>query len=136
MFYSKSKNMWFPPEFKKAYEASGTWPEDAKDYPDEVYVAVVRNRGNMIMQPDINGDPVLVDPAPLAPKQLAIGIRAARDWRIAEIAWRYERIARQKRLGLTPTDDIAELDKYVQDLADITLQSTFPQSVIWPEVPA
>ena len=68
--------------------------------------------------------------------QLAASIRADRDQRIADMAWRYERIARQERLGLTPADNIAVLDAYVQALADITEQVAFPQSVTWPEVPA
>lgn len=59
-------------------------------------------------------------------------VRADRDFRINEVAWRYERNAREVRLGLTPTDDIAALDKYVQALADVPSQNGFPDKVKWP----
>lgn len=69
MFYSKSTNSWYPAEFRADYEAAGTWPDDAKEYPLEVYQAMVSYRApNQIIQPDENGDPALVD-APPPPQQ-------------------------------------------------------------------
>lgn len=59
-------------------------------------------------------------------------IRAERDARINQTAWRYERYAREVRMGLTPTDNIASLDAYIQALADIPAQSGFPTNIVWP----
>lgn len=61
--------------------------------------------------------------------------RQIRDLKIKQVTWRYERHARQVRLGKPPTDDIAALDTYVQALADIPQQSEFPWDVEWPNVP-
>lgn len=58
-------------------------------------------------------------------------IRETRDRMMAEYDWRYTRYEREVRLGLTPTDDITELDTYMQALADITQQSD-PYNIIWP----
>jgi hypothetical protein len=66
---------------------------------------------------------------------IAKDIRKERDRRIEKEVWKYERNARELRLGLIPTDNIAELDVYIQALADITTQETFPLNIKWPEKP-
>ena len=58
-------------------------------------------------------------------------IRPERDTLMANIEWRYTRYNRQVRLNIQPTDSIDELDKYMQDLADITTQSD-PFNIVWP----
>ena len=64
----------------------------------------------------------------------AAKVRAQRDGLIADVQWRYERHARESRLGLATTDDIAALDAYVQALADVSKQKGFPLKVKWPEL--
>ncbi len=103
-----------------AFEAEGS----QDDYIGEHLIPITEAEAMAITNP------------PPTPDQLAASIRAERDRKIADVTWRYERIARQERLGISPTDNITALDAYVQALADITLQATFPQSVTWPEVPA
>lgn len=61
-------------------------------------------------------------------------IRNNRDQRLASIDWRFLRYQSQVRLGLTPTDDIQQLDQYAQALRDITLQ-TDPFNIEWPADP-
>lgn len=63
---------------------------------------------------------------------LAKDARAKRDWLASSNAWRYERYAREMRLGLTPTDSLAALDTYVQALADVPKQAGFPEIITWP----
>lgn len=58
-------------------------------------------------------------------------IRQQRDILISDVDWRYIRYAREIRLNLPTTDDIAMLDTYTQALADITTQ-TDPYNIIWP----
>ena len=58
-------------------------------------------------------------------------IRDRRDEMIRAVDWRYHRYHRQVRLNVTPTDDIVELDTYIQSLADVTAQSD-PFNIIWP----
>jgi hypothetical protein len=53
---------------------------------------------------------------------------------ISSFDWRILRHQRELRLGITPTDSIESLDKYMQDLADITKQSD-PFNISWPEKP-
>lgn len=81
-------------------------------------------------------------PAPLSAEQLQaleeqrkkdqwFQIRGERDLRIKDFEWRYLRYDREVRLGLTPTDSLERMDRYVQDLADITKQED-PFNIIWP----
>lgn len=76
---------------------------------------------------------LLINGVPYTPESdIAAEIRAERDTRIAATLWMYERLARETRLGLTPTYTQSELDIYVQALADIPQQPGFPESVVWP----
>lgn len=59
-------------------------------------------------------------------------IRQERDRKISEIAWRYERYARYERLGLPQIDNIQNLDKYIQALADIPQTQEDPYDIVWP----
>lgn len=61
--------------------------------------------------------------------------RALRDSMIDEVSWKYERNAREARLGLDPADSLASLDAYVQLLADVPAQPGFPWSIEWPGKP-
>lgn len=69
------------------------------------------------------------------PTPTADSVRAQRDAKIEAVAWRYERHARQVRLGMFVQDDLAALDIYVQALADVPEQSGFPTDVEWPVEP-
>jgi hypothetical protein len=60
-------------------------------------------------------------------------IRRQRDALIESVMWRYQRYEREIRMGKVPvSDDIEQLDRYVQALADISLQENFPYEVNWP----
>lgn len=59
-------------------------------------------------------------------------VRQLRDTKMQEFDWRYVRHARQTRMNLPLSDNIADLDAYMQALADITQQSD-PYNLIWPE---
>ena len=58
--------------------------------------------------------------------------RMARDMHIREVSWRYERYARNERLGLEQQDSIEALDAYVKALADVPEQAGFPWDIQWP----
>lgn len=64
--------------------------------------------------------------------KLAQRLRTIRDLAIDNLSWRYERNARETRLSLTTTDNIADLDAYAQALAEIPQQAGFPKVVNWP----
>lgn len=59
-------------------------------------------------------------------------VRSERDRRMAALDWRVLRHQRELRLGLDPTEDIAELDRLMQALADITGQPD-PHEIVWPD---
>lgn len=61
-------------------------------------------------------------------------IRDQRDHILSLLDWRFTRYQSQIRLGITPTDDIEDLDTYAQELRDITLQSD-PYNIVWPNSP-
>lgn len=107
-------------------------PTDAVEITEAEHSALMeaQSTGKRI-QADADGRPVAIEYVPSA-DELATAIRADRDARIDAVAWRYERNAREVRLGIKPTDDIAALDKYVQALADVTAQKGFPDKIKWP----
>ncbi|MDM5094376.1 DUF4376 domain-containing protein [Aeromonas rivipollensis] len=84
MFYSATKNTWFHPSFRHDYELSGAWPDDATEYPREVFDDVVSRRpADKIMVPDANGCPVLQDPPqPDRTKASLLSDVAAKRWQV------------------------------------------------------
>lgn len=66
----------------------------------------------------------------------AESVRAKRDGLLNDISWRYERHAREARLGIETTDSLSALDTYAQALAVVPQQEGFPATINWPEVPA
>lgn len=61
-------------------------------------------------------------------------VRARRDALMKDFDWRIARYSREVRLGLTPSDNIATLDQYMQALADITNQPD-PYLIQYPVQP-
>ena len=60
-------------------------------------------------------------------------IRETRDAKIKEIEWRIMRYQSETRQGITTTtDNISDLDTYIQALRDITSTTTNPLEVVWP----
>lgn len=62
-------------------------------------------------------------------------VRASRDAKIKEVEWRVMRNLSESRQGLDTTDNISDLDTYIQALRDITSTTTNPAEVSWPSVP-
>lgn len=74
----------------------------------------------------------IVPPVPVIPIYPSWDeIRAERDLRMKDFEWRYSRYERQVRIGTPTTDNILDLDSYMQALADITLQNI--ENIVWPE---
>jgi hypothetical protein len=65
-------------------------------------------------------------------------IRSHRDRLISFTGFEYERNGREGRLGISRTRSnewMAELDAYVQALAEIPQVFKTPNEVVWPEIP-
>jgi hypothetical protein len=60
-------------------------------------------------------------------------VKEIRNRMINDIEWRVHRYNSEVRLGLTPTDDITELDTYIQALRDISNQED-PFNIDWPNL--
>jgi hypothetical protein len=58
-------------------------------------------------------------------------VRNERDRLMADFEWRYSRRERYIRLGLPILDTLDDMDRYMQALADITLQEN-PAMIEWP----
>lgn len=61
-------------------------------------------------------------------------VRLIRDQMLKEADWRISRYNREVRMGATPTDNIIDLDIYMEALADITTQAD-PYLLNWPIPP-
>ena len=59
-------------------------------------------------------------------------VRESRDAKIKEVEWRVMRNLSETRQGLDTTDNISDLDTYIQALRDITSTTTNPLEVSWP----
>lgn len=59
-------------------------------------------------------------------------VRENRDEKIKEVEWRVMRNMSETRQGVDTTDNITDLDTYVQALRDITSTTTNPLEVVWP----
>lgn len=59
-------------------------------------------------------------------------IRRKRDELILAFEWRITRHYREIRLGMQATDNIRDIDVYLQALADIPQAYSDPDQVIWP----
>ena len=60
-------------------------------------------------------------------------VRQIRDAKIKAVEWRVMRNLSETRLGLTPTDNITDLDNYIQALRDVTQQENFAD-IVYPEL--
>lgn len=58
-------------------------------------------------------------------------IRTIRDNTIKNNEWRVTQHLSEVRLGLPPTEDLRDIDLYMQALRDITKQSD-PTNIVWP----
>lgn len=55
-----------------------------------------------------------------------------RDQKMNEFEWRYVRYDRERRLGLSTTDNLTRMDAYMQQLANLPTAFPQPENVIWP----
>ncbi|CAA0111562.1 Uncharacterised protein [BD1-7 clade bacterium] len=60
-------------------------------------------------------------------------LRIERDRRMGAQDWRYQRYARELRLGVEPTESIETIDTLMQALANITETYHSLDDVVWPE---
>ena len=62
-------------------------------------------------------------------------VRESRNEKIHEVEWRVFRYQSEVRLGITTTtDNIEDLDTYIQALRDITNTTSDPTTVSWPSL--
>lgn len=84
--------------------------------------------GKVLEHRELIPHPPYVPPDPIV---LLTQIRETRDRLMSEFEWRYTRYERQTRLGLPTSDNIQNLDNYMQALADITNQTDLT-NIVWP----
>lgn len=128
IYYSVSRNGFFASDLQPILPDDGV--EITANYHHQLLAG--QASGQRIVA-DADGYPVLADPPGPTEIQLAEAVRAERDARIQALAWRVQRYESEVRLGLTPTDDITDLDATIQALRDVPKQAGFPAAVDWPE---
>lgn len=62
-YFSKTTGCFYPADMQATYIAAGTWPADAVAVSDAVFSAMMARPTNKIIAADVNGLPVLTDPA-------------------------------------------------------------------------
>ena len=62
-------------------------------------------------------------------------VKSTRGKLINDTVWRVQRYESETRLGITTTDNITNIDEYIQALRDIPQQEGFPSNIIWPTLP-
>lgn len=65
-------------------------------------------------------------------EEKSLNVRQQRNQLIEDVMWRVYRYHRETRLGLSPTDDILKLDRYILELCEVPNQEGFPWNVEWP----
>lgn len=106
--FNEYKNAWFPPDVAET--------PDIQDYD----IDITLNNVQIWFPKNFREE-----------QRLWAEIRRIRDQKIKDVEWRYNRYARETRLGATPTDNITALDTYIQALADITEQED-SANISWP----
>jgi hypothetical protein len=90
MFYSASKNTWYDPQYRSAYEERGAWPTDAVEYDMSVFNEMVVHRYvDQDMQPDANGIPILVSKSGLTLDQVKTDAYSTIDFQAGEARKKY-----------------------------------------------
>lgn len=83
---------------------------------------------------DGKGNPIAV-PYIMTDSELEQQALDKRALMIGAVEWRRSRHSDEISLGLTPTEDILPVLRYIQALRDITKQPGFPSEIQWPEIP-
>ena len=94
--------------------------------------------GNDVYIGDAFGDAIELTEAEFNSEMLIrreIDVRDKRDSLINDTIWRVQRYESETRLGITTTDNIANIDEYIQALRDIPQQEGFPNNITWPSKP-
>ncbi|MFV3383130.1 phage tail assembly chaperone [Pseudomonas sp. NY15354] len=114
-------------------------PADAVRISEERFMAVIGNPPlDKVRGHDADGLPVLIDPPPPSPADLAEDERRWRDSALSPLVWLRDRHRDQLEIGaattLTP-EQFAELLGYMQQLRDWPQSEAFPDSAQRPVAP-
>jgi hypothetical protein len=102
--------------------------EGSVEITDEYWETLIeQSNSGKIIRPDAQGYPVAIEPIMTAEQA-----RSIRDTLIEAIEWRVSRYEREIMLGMTPTEDIEGVLRYIQALCDIPEQEGFPSDIMWP----
>ena len=74
----------------------------------------------------------LLDMEAIVAENLGAQMRSIRDSMLQAVEWRVTRHRDEMELGMEPTEPIAPLLQYIQDLRDVPQQEGFPTDIIWP----
>lgn len=127
-FFSPSQNIFLNPLWRDSYVAAGTWPADAVEVTDAVFMEFgIGQPPEGKIRGVENGRPVWVDAPPPSDNDLALGVRMQRDALLRASDW-------------TQATDVPETTakpwrEYRNLLRNVPQQSGFPQNVTWPDQP-
>ncbi|MFW3895947.1 phage tail assembly chaperone [Pseudomonas bharatica] len=114
-------------------------PKDAVPVTDEQHQALLSGQSHaMKIVADDEGRPVLAEPPPATPEQLASAERGWRDGQLSAVQWLRDRHRDELDLGREPTLSAAQFDEllaYLQTLRDWPQQEAFPDPAGRPVPP-
>lgn len=125
MFYSEQTGGFYDPAIHTRI------PSDAVEISHEQHAQLLQGQATgKIIAADQNGFPMLAEPAQPTESQKAAAIRSKRNVLLTGSDW-----------AVLPDAPVTEAQRqawveYRQALRDITQQPTFPDSVVWPLLPA
>lgn len=135
--FSASENMFYSKLDEPSCERAGTWPEDAVDVDDDVFLMfsgtppIGKRRGV------VNGMPAWVDiPPPTASELIAVAARekvSLRQTSDSEISWRQDAVDTGMATA-EETTELAEWKNYRVLLMRVDISKA--PDINWPEIPA
>lgn len=114
-------------------------PEDAVEVSDEIHASMMegQSQGKVIVAGD-GGYPMLADPPPPTPEQLATAALVKRDILLRNAATRIAPLQDAVDLGIATDEEAAALlswKQYRVALNRINTQEGFPANIVWPVSP-
>ncbi|MFG6090872.1 tail fiber assembly protein [Enterobacter soli] len=138
IFYSASKQGFFPDFMKAEYQQAGNWPDDLKEISDRWfnYLLGKQATGKLIV-PDEYGLPVLTDPPEPTQAELISQAESARTVLMATASASIAPLQDAVELGIATEEEAATLLRWKRYRVMLNrLDISAAPSIEWPELPA
>lgn len=139
-FYSATTNSFYNSDWRKEYDEAGTWPADAIEVSEEIFLEFALNdppQGKMRAPNDV-GMPSWVDIPPLTKEELAVIANSELSRLISLATQKIQTFQDAVDLGIsTPEEEAALLSwkRYRVELSRLPNMAGWPSDIQWPVQP-